>query len=41
MSFILRPVEHFDLADLPDDMAAEMGRLLVARVGGDGPAWES
>lgn len=31
VSFILRPVEHVDIADLPDDLAAEMG-LLMARV---------
>ena len=29
VSLILRPVEHFDIADLPDDMAAEMGLLMV------------
>lgn len=31
VSFILRPVGHFDIADLPDDLAAEMG-LLVVRI---------
>jgi diadenosine tetraphosphate (Ap4A) HIT family hydrolase len=30
VSFILRPVAHHDLADLPDDLASEMGRLTVA-----------
>ena len=30
VSFILRPVAHHDIADLPDDLAAEMGILLVA-----------
>lgn len=29
VSFILRPVQHHDLADLPDEMAAELGVLLV------------
>lgn len=29
VSFILRPVQHYDLADLPDEMAAEMGVLMV------------
>lgn len=26
---ILEPFEHFDLSDLPDDLAASMGRLIV------------
>lgn len=30
VSFILRPVEHHDIADLPDDLAAELGVLTVA-----------
>ena len=30
VSFILRPVEHHDIAGLPDDLAAEMGVLMVA-----------
>lgn len=29
VSFILRPVQHHDLADLPDEMAAELGVLMV------------
>ena len=30
VALILRPVAHHDLADLPDDLASEMGRLMVA-----------
>ncbi|NYE36433.1 hypothetical protein F4692_001566 [Nocardioides cavernae] len=30
VAFILRPRAHHDLADLPDDLAAEMGVLMVA-----------
>jgi diadenosine tetraphosphate (Ap4A) HIT family hydrolase len=30
VSFILRPVQHVDIADMSDDLAAEMGRLMVA-----------
>lgn len=30
VSLILRPVDHFDIADLPDELAGEMGRLMVA-----------
>ena len=30
VSFILRPIEHHDIAGLPDDLAAEMGVLMVA-----------
>lgn len=30
VSLILRPVHHFDIADLPDELAGEMGRLMVA-----------
>lgn len=30
VSLILRPRAHHDLADLPDDLAAEMGLLMVA-----------
>lgn len=30
VTLILRPRAHHDLADLPDDMAAEMGLLMVA-----------
>ncbi len=30
LAMILRPRAHHDLADLPDDLAAEMGRLMVA-----------
>ena len=33
VSLILRPVAHHDIADLPDDLAAEMGRLMVAITG--------
>jgi diadenosine tetraphosphate (Ap4A) HIT family hydrolase len=29
MVLMLQPREHFDLADLPDDLASEMGRLAV------------
>lgn len=30
VAFILKPRAHHDLADLPDDLASEMGRLMVA-----------
>ena len=30
VTVILRPRAHHDLADLPDDLASEMGRLIVA-----------
>ncbi len=30
VTLILQPRAHHDLADLPDDLAAEMGRLMVA-----------
>ncbi|QIK74982.1 hypothetical protein [Nocardioides piscis] len=30
VALILMPREHYDLADLPDDLAAELGRLTVA-----------
>lgn len=30
VTLILRPRAHHDLADLPDDLASEMGRLMVA-----------
>lgn len=30
VSLILQPRDHHDLADLPDDLASEMGRLMVA-----------
>lgn len=30
VTLILKPRQHFDIADLPDDLAAEMGRLMVA-----------
>ncbi|MDZ5661258.1 hypothetical protein SFC79_05720 [Nocardioides sp. S-58] len=30
VAFILKPRDHHDLADLPDDLASEMGRLMVA-----------
>ena len=30
VTLLLRPVAHHDLADLPDDLAAEMGVLMVA-----------
>ena len=34
VAMILQPREHHDLADLPDDLASEMGRLLVAVTAG-------
>lgn len=33
IALILQPQAHHDLADLPDDLAAEMGRLMVAVAG--------
>jgi hypothetical protein len=30
VTLILKPRDHHDLADLPDDLASEMGRLMVA-----------
>ncbi|HXH80711.1 hypothetical protein [Nocardioides sp.] len=30
VALMLTPRDHFDLADLPDDLASEMGRLMVA-----------
>lgn len=30
VAFILEPRDHHDLADLPDDLASEMGRLMVS-----------
>lgn len=30
IALILQPREHHDVADLPDDLAAELGRLIVA-----------
>jgi len=30
VALILQPRDHHDIADLPDDLAAEMGRLMVA-----------
>jgi diadenosine tetraphosphate (Ap4A) HIT family hydrolase len=34
VALILQPRDHFDLADLPDDLASEMGRLTVAITAG-------
>ena len=34
VAMILQPRDHHDLADLPDDLASEMGRLMVAVTAG-------
>ena len=35
---VLEPLEHLDFTDLPDDRAAEMGRLMVSSAAADGGA---